>query len=197
MIKEIKCQPTFLFGGENYQTNHAAITGKICGLPARRRNMRDRGQTIPYHTALYGAGGTWENDGRARPSPCRSGGGAVNVKKKLPRAVEKFGRLCDTVREKYEPRFLRHLLSALPFIVFAILGYCCILFAANHPKILPQKVQSNQKRQDGRLRRGEARRACRTHGQGLQQCMRAPVSAFDRARIAPLQYIEPTLTEWL
>ena len=55
----------------------------------------------------------------------------MNVKKKLPRAVEKFGKLCDTVRKKYEPRFLRHLLSALPFIVFAILGYCCILFAAN------------------------------------------------------------------
>ena len=55
-----------------------------------------------------------------------------------------------TVREKYEPRFLRHLLRALPFIVFAIRGYCCILFAATLPKILPQKVQSNQKRQDGR-----------------------------------------------
>ena len=154
--------------------------------------MRDRRQTISYHTAFYGAGGARKNGGGARSSPCRPGGGAMNVRKKLPRAVEKFGKLCDTVREKYEPRFLRHLLSALPFIVFAILGYCCILFAATHPKILPQKVQSNQKRQDGRLRRGEDRRACRTHGQGLQQSMSVSVSAFDRARIAPLQYMEPT-----
>ena len=197
MIKEKKCQPTFLIGGENYQTNHAAITGEICGLPARRRSLRNRGQTIPYHTALYGADRARKNGGGARPSPRRSGDGAMNVRKKLPRAIENFGKLCDTVRKKYEPRFLRHLLSALPFIVFAILGYCCILFAANHPKISPQKVQSNQKRQDGRLRRGEDRRACWAHRQELQQSMSVSVSAFDRARIAPLQYIEPTLTEWL
>ena len=38
------------------------------------------------------------------------------------------------------------------------------------------------------LRRGEARRPCRAHGQGLQQSMSAPVSAFDRVRITPLQY---------
>ena len=39
------------------------------------------------------------------------------------------------------------------------------------------------------LRRGEARRPCRAHGQGLQQSMSALVSAFDRVRITPLQYI--------
>ena len=39
------------------------------------------------------------------------------------------------------------------------------------------------------LRRGEACRPCRAHGQGLQQCMSASVSAFDRVRITPLQYI--------
>ena len=79
----------------------------------------------------------------------------------------------NTVREKYEPRLLRHLLRALPFIVFAILGYCRILFAANHPKILPQKVQSNQKLYI--LRSGAAKGAARAvwHGQAFQQCITA------------------------
>ncbi|HIX09788.1 MAG TPA: hypothetical protein H9683_06370, partial [Firmicutes bacterium] len=62
---------------------------------------------------------------------------------------------------KIRIRFLRHLLSALPFIVFVILEYYCILFAATHLKILPQKVQSNQKRARRAIRRGEARSACR------------------------------------
>ena len=63
--------------------------------------------------------------------------------------------------------------GALPFIVFAIRGYCRILFAANHPKILPQKVQSNQKQLI--LRSGAAKSAARAvwHGQGLQQCITA------------------------
>ena len=97
----------------------------------------------------------------------------MNVRKKLPRAVEKFGKLCDTVRKKYEPRFLRHLLSALPFIVFAILGYCCILFAADHPKIFTQKVQSNQKQFI--LRSAAAKGAARAawHGQAFQQWITA------------------------
>ena len=74
---------------------------------------------------------------------------------------------------KIRTRFLRHLLGALPFIVFAILGYCCILFAANHPKILPQKVQSNQKQLI--LRSGEAKGAARAvwHGQAFQQWITA------------------------
>ena len=74
---------------------------------------------------------------------------------------------------KIRTRLLRHLLRALPFIVFAIRGYCCILFAATHPKILPQKVQSNQKLYI--LRSDKAKSAARAawHGQGLQQCITA------------------------
>ena len=65
----------------------------------------------------------------------------MNVRKKLPRAVEKFGKLCDTVREKYEPRFLRHLLSALPFIVFAILS----IAASSSRQIIPKSCRKKCK----------------------------------------------------
>ena len=99
-----------------------------------------------------------------------------------------FGGNMLYCKGKIRTRFFRYLLSALPFIVFVILEYYCILFAATHLKILPQKVQSNQKRQDGRS--GAAKPAARAewHGQGFQQCMGVPVSAFDRVRILPLQY---------
>ena len=74
---------------------------------------------------------------------------------------------------KIRTSLLRHLLRALPFIVFAIRGYCRILFAATHPKILPQKVQSNQKLYI--LRSDKAKSAARAvwHGQGLQQWITA------------------------
>ena len=36
-------------------------------------------------------------------------------------------------------------MDALPFIVFAIRRYCCILFTAKHLKIYSPKVRSNQK----------------------------------------------------
>ena len=51
------------------------------------------------------------------------------------------------------------------------------------------KVQSNQKRQDGRPRRGEARRACPV-ARSRASTMRSPVSAFDRVCITPLHYPE-------
>ena len=52
----------------------------------------------------------------------------------------------------------------------------------------PPKVRSNQKRQDGRLRQGEARNACRVARARASTKYERTVSAFDRVRITPLQY---------
>ena len=72
----------------------------------------------------------------------------------------------------------------MPFIVFAIRVYCCILFAANHPKILPLKVRSNQKRQGMQFKK--TKRAARA--KSTQARASTPLAAFDRVRISPLQY---------
>ena len=50
------------------------------------------------------------------------------------------------------------------------------------------KVQSNQKRQDVRLRQGERCRACQVARSSLSTQYERAVSAFDRVRITPLQY---------
>ena len=55
-------------------------------------------------------------------------------------------------------------------------------------KIFTPKVRSNQKRQDERLRRGEARSACRVARARASTKYERTVSAFDRVRITPLQY---------
>ena len=120
--------------------------------------------------------------------PAACGGRDVCLRNFRTSSVANLHRDMVYCKGKIRTRFFRYLLSALPFIVFVILGYYCILFAATHLKILPQKVQSNQKRQDGRS--GAAKPAARAvwHGQGFQQCMGVPVSAFDRVGILPLQY---------
>ena len=53
------------------------------------------------------------------------------------------------------------------------------------------KVQSNQKRQDVRLRQGERRRACPVARSSLSTQYERAVSAFDRVRITPLHYSKP------
>ena len=84
-------------------------------------------------------------------------------------------------------RFWRHLLCALPFIVFAIRRYCCILFTAKHLKIYSPKVRSNQKLRFCPQTRQGPQAVPSARSRALTQ-YRGKIRAFDRVPIIPLQY---------
>ena len=84
-------------------------------------------------------------------------------------------------------RFWRHLLRALPFIVFAIRRYCCILFTAKHLKIYSPKVRSNQKLRFCPQTRQGPQAVPSARSRALTQ-YRGKTRAFDRVPIIPLQY---------
>ena len=84
-------------------------------------------------------------------------------------------------------RGLWYQLCALPFIVFAIRRYCCILFTAKHPKIFSPKVRSNQKLRFCPQTRQGPQAVPSARSRALTQ-YRGKIRAFDRVLIIPLQY---------
>ena len=84
-------------------------------------------------------------------------------------------------------RGLWYQLCALPFIVFAIRRYCCILFTAKHLKIYSPKVRSNQKLRFCPQTRQGPQTVPSARSRALTQ-YRGKIRAFDRVPIIPLQY---------
>ena len=101
-----------------------------------------------------------------------------------PKASEAFMRSCAGIMST---RFWRHLLGALPFIVFAIRRYCCILFAANHPKICLPKVLAAPCRLFCVQTRQRPQGVPSARSRPLTQYQRK-ISASGRARIIPAHY---------
>ena len=85
-------------------------------------------------------------------------------------------------------RGLWYELDALPFIVFAIRRYCCILFTAKHLKIYSPKVRSNQKLRFCPQTRQGPQAVPSARSRALTQ-YRGKIRAFDRVPIIPLQYV--------
>ena len=108
--------------------------------------------------------------------------------RKLSKFLYPYAIRLNTVREKYEPRLLRHLLCVLPFIVFAIRRVLPHTLHGNPSQNLAAKGAKQSKAVYFAVRRGERRSACRVARASLSTMHHRKIGAFDRVRITPLQY---------